>query len=377
MNQADPAWGPRRPKSAFRLWSRYVFQWFWGALYALGLFVLPVVSALLDALHDASGRPRSRPPRRVWLSLARLRRERTADVARVEARLRERITGHPDSADILQIDDSHYRQIGATRALQIAGEYGWHLPEDSLRHAPRWLVLRRGAQPPDHRAPAHGRVTQSPAHALAADGAPYTPIPVEEHAVAGEMGPSIRLWGGDRRQPPVARIGVEPRQPGTTGRTSREPFTLYGGPDGGPLCSVRPAGPGSYDVLAADGTALARVTRRPGRLLLGPRRVRWTVEPAGTAPPFTGRVGTWYAWGGYYVTFPLWAVVWVCAAVYSLVNGEGDDIAVTGPSRTRWRAPGTGTAMEYRGLDKVYRIDPRHLDARIAYAQAYLHARDR
>jgi hypothetical protein len=46
-------------------------------------------------------------------------------------------------ARTILVDDSYFRQIGVTRALQIAGEHGWRLPEDSVRCAPKWLVLHR------------------------------------------------------------------------------------------------------------------------------------------------------------------------------------------------------------------------------------------
>ncbi|MFF0018132.1 hypothetical protein [Streptomyces sp. NPDC005374] len=61
------------------------------------------------------------------------------------------VTGRAGStAQIIQVDDSCFRQIGATRALQIVGEYGWHLPEDTARYAPKWLVLRRSAEVPEY-----------------------------------------------------------------------------------------------------------------------------------------------------------------------------------------------------------------------------------
>lgn len=392
MNQTDPAWGPRPPKSAVRLWSRYVFQWLWGVLYGIGWILAPVLGAILEAVDTASGGSRIRPSRRIWLSRERLRRERRTDPGEVEALLRERLTsltaadGRPAGTPrTIQVDDSYFRQIGATRALQIAQEYGWHLPAEAARYAPTWLVLRRLAEPSGQRRRPQPLQEETPLGAPepVTTAVPYTPIPAVRHSIAGEMGESIRLWASGGQAGPVARIGVERTRSGKADKTFRTPFTLWGGSDGGLLCSVLPVGRGTYDVTAADGTPLARVTRRPGRLLLGPRRVRWTVEPATAAGPVTGKVGTWYSWLTYYMTFPLWALLWLCVAVYSFINGEGDDIHVTGPSRTRWRGPGTGTstgtgtAMEYRGLNKVYHLDPRHLDVRVAYAQAYLHARDR
>lgn len=33
--------------------------------------------------------------------------------------------------------------------------------------------------------------------------------------------------------------------------------------------------------------------------------------------------------------------------------------------------------MEYRGVDRVYHVEPELLDVRVLYAQAYLHHSDR
>ncbi|WP_309051434.1 hypothetical protein, partial [Streptomyces sp.] len=217
MHQTDRAWGPRSPKSAIRLWSRYVFQWLWGVLYAIGWILTPVLSAILEAVHTASGGPRTRPPRRIWLSRARLRRERSTDRGAVEARLRERITSLPaadgrpaDTPRTIQVDDSYYRQIGATRALQIAREYGWHLPEDTARYAPTWLVLRRPAEPSEqrHRPQPPPQETRLCAPEPDTTAGPYTPLPAVRHSIAGEMGESIRLWAPGGQAAPVARIGV-------------------------------------------------------------------------------------------------------------------------------------------------------------------------
>ncbi|GAA3169491.1 MULTISPECIES: hypothetical protein [Streptomyces] len=92
---------------------------------------------------------------------------------------------------------------------------------------------------------------------------------------------------------------------------------------------------------------------------------------------FTGKVGSWYAWLGYAVTSPLWLLFWLCLLVYSLLDGDGFDADIDGPTRTRWRTPGHGTALDHRGINKVYHLKPAHLDVRVAYAQAILQAWER
>ncbi|MFF7548066.1 hypothetical protein ACFZCU_31170 [Streptomyces canus] len=278
------------------------------------------------------------------------------------------------------MDDSYFRQIGATRALQIAGEHGWHVPEDSLRYAPKWLVLRRSADlyEDPH---CHAQLTQphwpAPSWQQPTGSAPSAPIPDGRHSIAGDIGERIRLWGTGRQEAGLAWIVFAPESTEKAGQPSRQAFTIYGGPDSSLLCFVRPVSHETYEVVAADGTLLARITRRPGRLLLGPRRARWTVQPTGTPQPITGKVGTWYSWLLYYLLAPLWAPLWLCLAVYALLNGDGDDMRVTGPSRTLWRSRGSGTVMEYRGVNKLYHLEPQKVDVRVAYTQAVLHSKDR
>ncbi|MCZ0204017.1 hypothetical protein OZK63_01090 [Streptomyces sp. UMAF16] len=160
-------------------------------------------------------------------------------------------------------------------------------------------------------------------------------------------------------------------------RTPGRPLWIHTAPDDRPLCSVTPVGPDAHDVHAADGTPLARVTRRPGRLLPWPRRTRWTAQVAHPSRPITGKAGTWYAWLLYVVTAPAWLLWVLCATLYSFFDGSPDDFTFGRPARTRWRAPGTGTVLDYRGVSKAYRHDPRGLDARVAYALAVLHTWDR
>ncbi|MFF4207542.1 hypothetical protein ACFYZ8_43705 [Streptomyces sp. NPDC001668] len=314
----------------------------------------------------------------------------------MEARLRERLADLPaasgrarSAAQVVQVDDSYFRQLGATRALQIAGEHGWHLPEDTARYAPKWLVLRRrSVEGPEHQrqfvspapAPAPAPTphpARQPSYQESGFPAPSAPIPVGRHSIAGEIGERIRLWGVGPQEVGLAWVVFEPGEGKRGDRSSPPPFSIHGGPDNGLLCSVRPTGPATYEVFAADGSPLARITRRPGRILLGPRRVRWTVQVAGTAQHVSGKVGTWYSWLVYYVAAPLWVLFWLCMVVYSLLSGDIDDMRVMGPSRTLWRLHGPGVVMEYRGLNKVYHLDPGHMDIRVVYAQAVLHSKDR
>ncbi|MER7562917.1 hypothetical protein ABTZ93_08075 [Streptomyces sp. NPDC097941] len=63
--------------------------------------------------------------------------------------------------------------------------------------------------------------------------------------------------------------------------------------------------------------------------------------------------------------------------VYSLFEGDTTDTGLDGPTRTRWRMAGAGTALDYRGINKIYHYEPQQLDVRVAYAQAVLHAWER
>ncbi|MFH9400023.1 hypothetical protein ACH4JS_09560 [Streptomyces sp. NPDC017638] len=201
----------------------------------------------------------------------------------------------------------------------------------------------------------------------------HNPLPLPGPAPA-HLPPDAEMVATVSRRPgnaPLARVYA--------GRTTGRPFWLHSAPDDRPLCSVTFAGPDTHDVHAADGTPLARVVRRPGRLLPWPRRVRWTARPAGPSrqDEVTGKAGTWYAWLLYVVTAPAWLLWVLCATVYSFFDGSPDDFTFGSPARTRWRAPGTGTVLDYRGLSRTYRHAPRHLDTRVAYALAVLRAGDR
>ncbi|MEO3873412.1 hypothetical protein ABGB18_31765 [Nonomuraea sp. B12E4] len=208
------------------------------------------------------------------------------------------------------------------------------------------------------------------------------PVPVHDpraaHLPSGAaMASTIRL--STARRPgdtPLARVFT----PHVTRRFTRQapvPFWIHPGLEGGPWCSVRPVAPDVYDVCAADGALLARITRRDARLLSWPRRVRWSARLTDPPQPVTGKVGTWYAWLTYVVTAPAWLLLVLCVTVYSFFDGTADDYTFSSPARTRWHAPGAGTVLDYRGLSKTYRFDPQRLDTRVAYALAVLQTWER
>jgi hypothetical protein len=62
-------------------------------------------------------------------------------------------------------------------------------------------------------------------------------------------------------------------------------------------------------------------------------------------------VGTWYSWLVYVLTAPLWLLFARCVLAYSLFDG-----GFTRPTRTPWRVRGVGTVLDYRGINKVYRL---------------------
>ncbi|MEO3744899.1 hypothetical protein [Plantactinospora sp. B5E13] len=188
----------------------------------------------------------------------------------------------------------------------------------------------------------------------------------------------IKTWGAGRHNLNLARASA-PRGAKKAVVLPRLPFTIRSLPDNNILCTVQPTGPESYQVSGPDGFPLATITRRPGRFWPWPwpRRIRWTLTPAAPgAPTYTGRVGSWYTWLVYVVFAPLWIPCYAAIVVSMILSSGGGDMP-DGPTRTRWRAPGHGTALEYRGVNKVYHLDPRRLDHRVAYAQAVLHDWDR
>ncbi|MFF7048870.1 hypothetical protein ACFY94_10985 [Streptomyces griseorubiginosus] len=191
-----------------------------------------------------------------------------------------------------------------------------------------------------------------------------------------EMSSTIQVSGARRDLGTVAEV-FERRVAERWNRRSPIPFWIHGANGGALMCSVQPAGPDVYDVCAADGAPLARISRRAGRVIPWPRRVRWSVQLSGAPHAVKARVGSGFTWLLYVVTSPLWLLFFLCMLVYSLFEGDTADTSLDGPTRTRWRTPGAGTALDYRGISKVYHYEPRHLDVRVAYAQAVLHAWER
>ena len=208
---------------------------------------------------------------------------------------------------------------------------------------------------------------------------------------------------------PLARAFVRlPPYPRPSGRLRRPPVDVFEGAGGDVVCTLQPLHPDGvgesagqpaggtdtdghdggdgYELRAADGTSLARLEHRPGRLLPWPRRPRWQVRlPVGAdgearsgEPWLTGTVGAWYRWAGYVLVAP---VVWPLLAVAFLLL-DGDALppwAARGPRGVRWRAADGRVPLERRGRrvrrrrdGTAYRLDGRRLDPRIAYAQAVL-----
>ncbi|MFI6439468.1 hypothetical protein [Streptomyces sp. NPDC050759] len=190
------------------------------------------------------------------------------------------------------------------------------------------------------------------------------------------MSTTIRLSGARPDDVPLTEV-FESRSTERWTRQSPVPFWIHGGQGGGLMCSVHPTGPDAYDVYAADGVQLARITRRAGRFLPWPRRIRWTAQISGMPRPFKGKVGSWYSWLAYALTAPVWLLFFLGMLVYSLIEGDTSDTSLDGPTRTRWSTAGSGTALDYRGIGKVYHFEPQRLDVRVAYAQAVLHAWER
>ncbi|NMO38090.1 hypothetical protein HG826_31800 [Streptomyces sp. GMY01] len=194
-----------------------------------------------------------------------------------------------------------------------------------------------------------------------------THLPADAALVATLRRPSARP-----EEAPLARVYASPTAQHASEQNPLPARLHLGSSDGGSWCSVHPVAPDVYDVQAADGAILARVTRRSARLLPWPRRVRWSARLTGPPRSVTARVGTWYAWLAYVATAPVWILLALCGMAYSFFDGTADDHTFRSPSRTRWRAPGTGTVLDRRGISKTYRFAPRHLDVRIAYALAVL-----
>ncbi|WP_249125881.1 hypothetical protein [Streptomyces sp. A2-16] len=228
---------------------------------------------------------------------------------------------------------------------------------------------------------------------------PYNPAPAPAETVIHVPDKGLRRY--DRAAPGEPTVTVQQVGPGTNGepptyvhvsqnapkgsRQARPPFTVTG-PKGEPLSSVRSVGDGVYEVYGGDGALLGRITRRSGRTLPWPRRVRWSVQPAQGGAPLAGEVGTRKAWAVFVLISPLYFVCWaVMAAQGSLwlllgEKGEAKKEAaweMEPPTWTRWRsADEPEAASEYR-TGRRYRLAAPRLDHRPACAQAVLHVWDR
>ncbi|GHK04765.1 hypothetical protein SY2F82_65620 [Streptomyces sp. Y2F8-2] len=93
----------------------------------------------------------------MWLDRKRVVREISTDLPWLEDQLRGLFNGrtpillgrqssgtlwrHRDGR--VEIHNSYFRQLGATRALQVAREYGYLPTSDGTRDLPGWLILRR------------------------------------------------------------------------------------------------------------------------------------------------------------------------------------------------------------------------------------------
>ena len=173
----------------------------------------------------------------------------------------------------------------------------------------------------------------------------------------------VRAVGAPRTAPPLAHAVAHAEPPGHP-TVSR--IDLAEGADGTPLCTVRPLGEHTWQVSAADGTSLALLEHRPGRLLPWPRRPRWTVRCDGDGTTLVGPVGTLHGWACCLAGWPL--LLWA-----ALQTGEDVDLRLRA-TRVTWRGtgPGAPAPLSRRGRRHRYTVEPSRLDARVAYAQAVL-----
>ncbi|WP_234438924.1 hypothetical protein [Streptomyces sp. NRRL B-3229] len=200
---------------------------------------------------------------------------------------------------------------------------------------------------------------------------------------AGDPTTTLRQAAPGTDGAPLAYVHV-PQDAPKGGRQARPAFTLTG-PNGAPLSSVRSLGDGVYEVYDGDGAPLGRITRRSGRTLPWPRRVRWSVQSA-RGEALTGEVGTRTAWAVFVLISPLyflgWAVMAAQGSLWLLLGEKGEAKKEAAwemepPTWTRWRAAGEPEpAVEYR-TGRRYRLVATRLDHRLACAQAVLHVWDR
>lgn len=208
-----------------------------------------------------------------------------------------------------------------------------------------------------------------------------------DKASTGEPTTTVQQAGPGATGEPLAYVHVLQDAP-KGGRQARPAFTLTS-PNDEPITSVRPVGDGAYEVYDGDGAPLGRITRRPGRTLPWPRRVRWSVQPA-QGEALTGEVGTRKAWVVFVLISPLyflcWAVMAAQGSLWLLLGEKGEAKKEAAwemepPTWTRWRSAEESAeepepAIEYR-TGRKYRLAAPRLDHRLAYAQAVLHVWDR
>jgi hypothetical protein len=249
-----------------------------------------------------------------------------------------------------------------------------------------WSSQRRQPGPPQ----APGQYGQ--AAAPASPAGPVSEIRIEidgkrlrayARTKAGEQTLTVRSADEETKGNPLAYVHV-PQDGPNGGRQSRPPFTVSD-LNAELLCSVRPSGPGAYEVYAGDGAPIGRITRQDGRALPWPRRPRWTVQAVTGGEPLTAKRGTPAGWALFTVFSPVYLVIWALGALQGLVPllfGDKEEAKKESawdlglPSRALWHASGDSeVVVDYRG-GGIFHIASTRLDPRLAYAQSVLHVWD-
>jgi hypothetical protein len=246
----------------------------------------------------------------------------------------------------------------------------------------------RGQQPGRPQAP--GQYGQAPAPASYPSPVSQTRIEIDSKRLRqyarikpGEQTLTVRSAGEETKGNPLAYVHV-PQDAPNGGRRARPPFTVNG-LNAELLCSVRPSGPGAYEVYAGDGAPIGRITRQDGRALPWPRRPRWAMQAVTGTEPLIAKRGTPAGWALFTVFSPVYLVIWALGALQGLVPllfGDKDEAKKESawdlglPSRALWRAAGDSeVVVDYRG-GGVFHIASSRLDPRLAYAQSVLHVWD-
>ena len=247
-----------------------------------------------------------------------------------------------------------------------------------------WAAMNHSSQERAPQAQQPGPYGQAPASAETVIHVPNRRLRRYDKVAPGEPTTTVQQAGPGTNGETLAYVHVPQNAP-KGGRQARPAFTVTG-PNGQPLGSVRPLGDGVYEVQGGDGVPLGRITRRGGRILPWPRRVRWSVQPAQGGEPLVGEVGTSKAWTVFVLISPLyfvcWAVMSAQGALWLLLGEKGEAKKESAwelepPTWTRWRsAEGPEPAIEYQ-TGRKYRLAAPRLDHRLAYAQAVLHVWDR